>query len=83
MSGIDPAVVIAGTAVIGSLITMDSWRRNRHLVAQDHKMDEIHVLVNSRLTEALDRIDTLEEALHLATGIPKDLIVPPGKDTAP
>ena len=32
------------------------------------KLDEIHVLVNSRLTEALAKIDRLEARLHGLTG---------------
>jgi len=37
------------------------------------KLEEIHVLVNSRLTEALTRIDELEKTLKLPPGAP----VPP------
>jgi hypothetical protein len=44
----------------------------------EHKLEEIHVLVNSRLTEALNRIDQLEKSL----GIPPDSPVPkPRKGT--
>jgi hypothetical protein len=32
------------------------------------KLDTIHVLVNSRLTEALNKIDRLEARLHDVTG---------------
>jgi hypothetical protein len=70
-----------GVGIVASLVGIDAWARNRHLAKQDNKLEEIHVLVNSRLTEALDRIESLEEALHLATGIPKEMIqkdeVPP------
>ena len=38
----------------------------------ENKLEEIHVLVNSRLTEALNRIDDLERSL----GIPPDAPVP-------
>jgi uncharacterized membrane protein len=34
------------------------------------KLEEIHVLVNSRLTEALTRIDELEKSLKLPPGAP-------------
>jgi len=33
-----------------------------------HKLNEIHVLVNSRLTEALAKIDRLETRLQIETG---------------
>ena len=33
-----------------------------------HKLDQIHVLVNSRLTEALAKIDRLEKKLLIETG---------------
>lgn len=66
--------VVAATAVLGCFIAIDGWRRNKHLAKQDEKLEEIHVLVNSRLTEALERIHALEEALHLATGLPKEMI---------
>lgn len=38
--------------------------------ATENKLEEIHVLVNSRLTEALDRIDQLEKALGLLPDAP-------------
>ena len=64
------AVVIACSGVIGTGIAVDAWRRNRHLTSQDAKLEQIHVLVNSRLSEALDRIAGLESALHDASGVP-------------
>lgn len=75
-----------GAGVVGALVAVDSWFHRRHLNSQDKALGEIHVLVNSRLEEALQRIDLLEEALHLATGIPKELISAdpsPGTPTEP
>jgi len=46
--------------------------RDRHvkMAALDAKADEIHVLVNNRMTEALERIAALEAKLGLASGEP-------------
>jgi hypothetical protein len=73
--------ISAVAVIVVALIGLKAARVGaQHLGAQDEKLQEIHVLVNSRLTEALDRINSLEEALHLATGIPQEMIrkEPPG-----
>lgn len=66
-------ISILGAVLLGVIGLLFAWL-SRRLGYQDKKQAEIHVLVNSRLSEALERIASLETALHLATGIPQDMI---------
>lgn len=45
-----------GAIIIAVMIKQDGEVKNK-------KLDEIHVLVNSRLTEALEKIESLEKGL--------------------
>ncbi len=75
----DPTVYVALIGVFGSLaaILLASLLSKRTQNAAAAKIDEIHILVNDRYSEALDRIVKLEEKLGLAAGeeIPAPAIV--------
>lgn len=58
---VTPLLVLAGTIYS----KQDRAKQSKMIVTQT---EEIHVLVNSRLTEALDRIDQLEKLLGLTPG---------------
>lgn len=58
-------------AIIGTLATAAgaatsvlSYLNNRHLRNQDDRIKEIHVLVDGKMTEALNRIIDLEKTLN-------------------
>lgn len=55
------SMVPAAIALVG--VWLSHYLQTKRLVAQEHKVAEIHVLVNSRLTTALDRIALLETRL--------------------
>lgn len=64
----------AVVAILVGLITI--MERVRHFLARaDKKLDQIHVLVNDRLTQALERIEQLEVAL-----IQGNIAVPPSPE---
>ncbi len=78
MSATSVMVVLTPFLVLAGVIyTSANTNRKAHGLAE--KADEIHVLVNSRLTEALDRINELEKKLGLTPGeqIPVPAIVTP------
>ncbi len=57
--------------VLASLLSQRNQRNARAvLTTQGEQITEIHVLVNSKMAEALARIDTLEKRLGLAPGEP-------------
>lgn len=62
-------VVFTPLIVVGAQILA---QRDRHKKAEAISVQtaEIHVLVNSRLTDALERIKALEEALGIEDGDP-------------
>ncbi len=65
------AVFIVLTPIIVVMIQVYGYRDSvKRTTALEVKSDEIHVLVNSRLTEALTRIKSLEKALNIEDGDP-------------
>lgn len=68
------AVLTPLAAIAGGI-----WKIFRRLSKQDLALSEIHVLVNNRMTEALNRIDALEGKLGLMPGeaIPSPSVVTP------
>ncbi len=57
--------------VLASLLSQRNQSAARAALAtQAEQITEIHVLVNSKMAEALARIDTLEKRLGLAPGEP-------------
>lgn len=61
------------TAVIVLITAMVTLRNNHRAKVLNKAVQEIHVLVNSRLTEALARIDQLTETLEGSdTDVPDD-----------
>lgn len=77
----------AGALIIGLLPTLavlvNYWlvhRQGRKLTA---KVDEVHVLVNSQMTTALNRIVELEKKLGLAPGDPVPTLPVVTKETTP
>jgi cell division protein FtsX len=75
----DPTVFVALIGVFGSLgaIYLASRLSQKTQAQAKEKIEEIHVLVNGQMTEALDRIEKLEQKLGLAAGeeIPTPAIV--------
>lgn len=65
------SLITAILVVIGHALSMA--QRQKIKSNTDGKLAEVHVLVNSRLTDALDRI----AALELALGIKPDAPIPP------
>lgn len=63
LAAVSPIVV----AVVGLYLDRRLNKQDRALRAQDGKINEIHVLVNARLTEALDRIAALTRQLAQET----------------
>jgi hypothetical protein len=64
---LSPAVVV-GLAVLAPLlpVALGYWLTHRKLVKQDEKVQEIHVLVNSRLSSTLDALqNALLETIRL------------------
>ena len=84
MSGYYDATVLALAPTLAIIVTYLLSRRDRKVVAEkvedvketvattasaaDEKLDSIHILVNNRMTEALERIATLEQKLGLEPG---------------
>ena len=61
------AIIVA--AVIGPILTSILGRFLQvRLANQDGKIDEVHALVNSQLTTALDEIDSLKTQLRAVIG---------------
>lgn len=67
IAGVAPTLAIIANYVLGTK------QRTANDQKADVKLDGIHVLVNGRLSEALERITELEQAL----GIKPDAPVPP------
>ena len=67
MSNIVVALIGFASLICVNLLIFYLSRRERHDVADEarDKLDEIHVLVNSRLTTALARIEELSERLDI------------------
>lgn len=59
------AILSSATPIVVGVLAYFTARMAR---STGHKLDEIHTLVNSRLTEALAKIDRLEASLFEATG---------------
>ena len=56
------AVALVGPVATAALgVVMGRWKRD-----QDRQVEQIHVLVNSRLTTALERVAALEDRLGIS-----------------
>lgn len=55
------SLAILMTAIITLVV---AWTGRKKVKAVEEKVDEVHVLVNSRLTAVLDRVEQLTQALE-------------------
>ena len=60
-------LIAAVTTLIVAIKTKN--KLEAEAISKDKKLDEIHVLVNSRLTEALQKIEKLEGHLSAKGGV--------------
>lgn len=68
-----PDIIIAAATLVSALAAfVAAWRSGRKVEAKaahtEEALTEIHVLVNSRLTEALKKIEAFENYLGLRPG---------------
>jgi hypothetical protein len=66
VAAIDPTAI--GQGVLGALVVAGYVIQKRKAEKIESKTDQIHVLVNNRMTEALQRIESLEGSLSLTAG---------------
>lgn len=60
----------AGQAILGLLVIVSYVSSHFKFHETKEKVDEVHVLVNSQMAAALERISELEKALGLQDGQP-------------
>lgn len=75
---IDPTLALLLVALVAAILPVLNWCQNRsitkqiavHVAAQNEKLEVIHTLVNSRLSDALQTIEDLKGLLWLAVSGP-------------
>ena len=85
---LDPFYQHMGVALVAStapmLTVLLTYRKQKgRLEAQDERVAEIHVLVNSRLSQALDEIDTLKATVQRKEDVIAERDAPEGVGDPP